>query len=92
MRRKTGKKPEVVDVVDVDSKEDDEDEAEMDSEEQTTLSEGAENNDEQATTKVSEAVERSLEENIDAAKRIEDAVEGKSTSSEDEEAMADLGG
>ena len=52
MRRKTGKKPEVVDVVDV---------VEDDTEMETTLSEVAENNDEeQGMRKVSEAVERSL--------------------------------
>jgi len=86
MRRKTGKKPEVVDVVDVDSKEDDKDEAEMDSEEETTLSEGAENNDEQGTTKVSEAVERSLAKGLSD---IVDMCEGKIELDYDDEDLED---
>ena len=81
-----GKKPEVVDVVDVDSKEDDNDEAEMESEEETTLSEGAENNDEQGTTKVSEAVERSLAKGLSD---IVDMCEGRIELDYDDEDLED---
>ena len=51
MRRKTGKKPELVDVVDVP-----EDEAGMEDEDEATLSE----NDDQGMTRLSEAVEKTL--------------------------------
>ena len=65
IRRKTGKKPEVFDVVDVDSKGDDgkDDDAEMDSddEDETTLSEErAENDGDQGMSKVSESLKRLL--------------------------------
>ena len=51
MRRKTGKKPQVVDVIDVP-----EEEAGMEDEDEATLSE----NDDQGMTRLSEAVEKSL--------------------------------